>query len=54
MLFALYKHKVATLDRMSFGSIGAEGQHYIRLSTASDMNTLKEAVKRIEAAANDK
>jgi aspartate aminotransferase len=53
-LFTLYEHGVATMDRPSFGRIGSEGKHYLRLSTATDMDSLKEGVRRIEAATLDK
>jgi len=53
-MFALYHHHVAVMDRNSFGRIGAEGQHYLRLSVASDLPSLEEGVKRIEAASRDK
>ncbi len=53
-MFALYEHGVATMDRRSFGAIGSEGKHYLRLSTATDMESLKEGVRRIEAASLDK
>lgn len=53
-MFALYHHGVATMDRRSFGAIGSEGKHYLRLSTATDMESLKEGVQRIEAASRDK
>jgi aspartate/methionine/tyrosine aminotransferase len=52
-MFALYEHGVATMDRPSFGVIGSEGKHFLRLSTATDMNSLKEGLKRIEAATKD-
>ncbi|MDH3217810.1 MAG: aminotransferase class I/II-fold pyridoxal phosphate-dependent enzyme, partial [Candidatus Krumholzibacteria bacterium] len=52
-MFALYGHGVATMDRRSFGAIGSEGRHYLRLSTATDMESLKEGVRRIEAATRD-
>ena len=51
--FALYHHGVATLDRRSFGLIGSEGKHYLRLSTANDLESLKEGIRRIEAASKD-
>jgi aspartate/methionine/tyrosine aminotransferase len=35
-MFLLYRYGVATMDRNSFGSIGAEGQHHLRLSIATD------------------
>ncbi len=53
-LFALYRHGVATMDRNSFGKIGAQGRHYLRLSTANDMESLKEGVRRITAAGADR
>jgi aspartate/methionine/tyrosine aminotransferase len=53
-LFALYKHGVATMDRNSFGKIGTEGRHYLRLSTAASMDVLKEGLKRMAAAGKDK
>lgn len=51
--FALFRHGVATVDRNSFGRVGAEGRHYVRLSTATDMNSLMEGVRRLAAAAAD-
>lgn len=52
--FALYKHGVATMDRGSFGRVGSEGRHYLRLSTATDLDTLKEGIRRLAAAAKDR
>jgi aspartate/methionine/tyrosine aminotransferase len=52
-MFALYHHGVATMDRPSFGVIGSEGRHFLRLSTAADMTSLTEGVRRIEAASKD-
>ncbi len=52
-LFALYEHGVATMDRRSFGRIGSEGKHYLRLSTATDLASLQEGVRRLAAAAAD-
>ncbi len=52
-MFLLYQHHVATLDRNSFGRIGAEGKHYLRLSIASELEVLKEGVRRLEAACED-
>ncbi len=52
-LFAIYHHGVATVDRASFGSLECEDEHYIRLSLASDLNTLKEGVERIANAVSD-
>jgi aspartate/methionine/tyrosine aminotransferase len=53
MLFLLYRHGVATLDRRAFGKIGAEGQHYLRLSVATGMAELRAAAERIARAAED-
>ncbi len=53
-MFLLYNHHVATLDRNSFGRIGAEGQHYLRLSIASELELLEEGVRHLSAAAEDR
>jgi len=53
-MFLLYYHHVATLDRNSFGKIGAEGQHFLRLSSASDLEVLEEGVRRLEIASRDR
>ncbi len=52
-MFALYAHRVAVLDRKSFGQIGADGLHFLRLSTASDLSVLEEGVRRIRNASED-
>jgi len=52
--FLLFRHHVATMDRRSFGTIGAEGRHYLRLSVATGLEDLKEALARIGAAARDR
>lgn len=52
--FLLYKYGVATLDRRSFGKIGAEGRHFLRLSTATSLDTLKEGVALLEKASKDR
>ncbi len=52
--FLLFRHHTATLDRISFGMIGAEGEHYLRLSVATAMEDLKEGIRRIAVAAEDK
>ncbi|MDJ0783210.1 MAG: aminotransferase class I/II-fold pyridoxal phosphate-dependent enzyme [Desulfosarcinaceae bacterium] len=53
-LFALYRHGVATLDRAAFGINGSFGQHYLRISLASDTATLMTGVRRLAAAAVDR
>jgi hypothetical protein len=50
----LFKHHVASLDRKSFGRIGTEGMHYLRLSIATDLDSLKLAVQRIGTASQDR
>jgi len=52
-LFLLYEHKVATMDRRSFSTLGSEGQHYLRLSIANADEELTEAVRRIGEASTD-
>ncbi len=53
-LFLLYRYGVATLDRRSFGVIGSEGKHYLRISIATGLPDLEEALRRITAAAADR
>ena len=53
-LFLLYEYQVATLDRKSFGRIGTEDLHYLRISIATDIESLREGVKRIATAVQDK
>ncbi|HEX8726395.1 MAG TPA: pyridoxal phosphate-dependent aminotransferase [Gemmatimonadaceae bacterium] len=53
-LFALYRHGVAVLHRESFGTRGAGGEHYVRLSIATSMDQLREGVARLAAAAGDR
>ena len=52
-MFLLWRHQVATMDRRSFGSIGAEGQHYLRLSIATGLDDLKLGLERMRLAAAD-
>jgi aspartate/methionine/tyrosine aminotransferase len=53
-MFALYHHHLAVMDRRSFGAIGAENLHFLRLSIAADLETLTEGVRRIEQASRDR
>ena len=53
-MFLLFEYQVATLDRKSFGRIGTENLHYLRLSIATDTESLKEGVKRISTASQDR
>ncbi|HSG99955.1 MAG TPA: aminotransferase class I/II-fold pyridoxal phosphate-dependent enzyme [candidate division Zixibacteria bacterium] len=52
-MFLLFRYHVATMDRRSFGQIGAEGQHYIRISIATALDELKTAITRLAEAVND-
>ncbi len=52
-MFLLYRHGVATMDRPSFGAIGAEGQHFLRLSIATGIEQIKRGVARIAEAVED-
>jgi aspartate aminotransferase len=52
-MFLLFEYQVATLDRKSFGRIGTEKLHYLRISIATDIESLKLAVSRISEAAKD-
>ena len=52
-MFALYDHQVAVLDRLSFGRIGAEGKHFLRLSTASELGVLRDGVQCLRNASQD-
>jgi aspartate/methionine/tyrosine aminotransferase len=53
-MFLLFEYQVATMDRKSFGRMGAEDFHYLRLSIATDTASLKEGLKRLAAASQDK
>ena len=52
-MFSLYEHKLAVLDRNSFGQIGSDGQNFLRLSIAAEKSVLEEGVRRIKAAFED-
>lgn len=53
-MFLLYRYGVATMDRNSFGVIGSEGQHFLRLSIATSLERLLEGVDRFARAASDR
>ncbi|HLE56723.1 MAG TPA: aminotransferase class I/II-fold pyridoxal phosphate-dependent enzyme [Rhodothermia bacterium] len=52
-LFLLFKHQVATLDRKSFGRLGSEGKHYLRLSIATSLEQLELGMQRLSEASRD-
>jgi aspartate aminotransferase len=51
--FLLAEYRVATLDRRSFGAIGSDGKHFLRISVATSLEDLTEAAMRIMLAADD-
>lgn len=53
-MFLLYVYHVATMDRKSFGRIGSEGKHYLRLSIATDLDSLKIGMEKLKKATTDK
>lgn len=54
MRFLLYYHGVALVDRRSFGVQKSEGQHFLRLSYATDLDTIKAGIARIREGGRDK
>lgn len=52
-LFLLYRYRVASMDRRSFGVLGSDGEHYLRVSVATGDEDLAEAMRRIGRAASD-
>lgn len=53
-LFLLYEHGVATMDRRSFGAIGCEGEHFLRLSIATSLEKLQAGIERIRKGLEDR
>jgi len=53
-MFLLWQYHLATMDRGSFGKIGSSGQHFLRLSIATGLGELKEALAIIRTAAADR
>jgi aspartate aminotransferase len=53
-MFLLYRYGVATMDRNSFGVIGAEGQHFLRLPIATSLERLRTGVARLAEATQDR
>jgi aspartate/methionine/tyrosine aminotransferase len=53
-LFLLFEYGLATLDRRSFGRIGSVGKHFLRISIATALDDLEQAVDRIARAAGDR
>ena len=53
-MFLLWRYQVATMDRRSFGRIGSEGLHYLRISIATGLDDLRTGLVRLRAAAADR
>jgi aspartate aminotransferase len=53
-MFLLFRYKVAVMDRKSFGRIGSEDMHYIRISIATAKDDLIQAMARIKEASSDR
>jgi aspartate aminotransferase len=52
-MFLLWNYQVATMDRKSFGQIGAQNMHYLRLSIATGLEDLKIGMERMTRAIAD-
>jgi len=52
--FLIYRYGVATMDRRSFGKIGSEGKHFIRILTATHREALEKGIERISKAVKDR
>jgi aspartate aminotransferase len=52
--FLLDRYGIATMDRNSFGRIGADGEHFLRLSIAASLERLQEGVRRLSVACADR
>lgn len=52
-MFLLWEYHVAMMDRKSFGQIGTENMHYLRLSIATGLEDLKIGMERMAKAVVD-
>jgi len=52
-MFLLWNYHVAMMDRKSFGQIGTENMHYLRLSIATGLEDLKIGMERMAEAIAD-
>ena len=52
-MFLLWEYHVAMMDRKSFGQIGTENMHYLRLSIATGLEDLKIGMERMSKAIAD-
>jgi len=53
-MFLLWNYRVATMDRKSFGQIGAENMHFLRLSIATGLEDLEVGMERMAEAVADR
>ncbi len=53
-MFCLFYHQVAVLDRRSFGKVGADNDHFLRLSFGGDLEQLDKGVRALSIAFQDK
>ncbi len=53
-LFLLHHYHVGTMDRRSFAVLGSDNEHYLRVSIATGLDDLNEAVRRIGEAVSDR
>ncbi len=53
-MFLLWQYHLATMDRGSFGRIGSAGQHYLRISIATGLEDLRQALDVVANAALDR
>ena len=52
-MFLLWEYHVAMMDRKSFGQLGTENMHYLRLSIATGLEDLKVGMERMSKAIAD-
>lgn len=52
-MFLLWEYYVAMMDRKSFGQLGTENMHYLRLSIATGLEDLKVGMERMAKAVVD-
>ena len=52
-MFLLWEYHVAMMDRKSFGQLGTENMHYLRLSIATGLEDLKIGMERMAKAVVD-
>ncbi len=52
-MFLLYRYGVATMDRPSFGRLGSEDEHFLRLSIAASLEQIQKGVGQMAAASRD-